>query len=259
MKILLIGGSSDLGRALVDELPNTINFDIQDQNPKASQFILGNLTNPLDLKNLPAFDAIVHISGIHPLISNNQNLSLMRKVNVEGVENVLQTLKPQKFIYISSSSASKPTDYGLSKLAGEQLVEAYSKNNPNTQNYILRTKGFTPFTSPSYKNFLDYANWNLSGAVHIQDVVQAVKCCLTDNNPGTPRMLITGRDEFTDLEKQNWGLDILLQKYPQAQDLIHQLTIPATAPVYGDFSNPVGYSPKYGFSQVVQEWVDLQK
>src|SRR5690606_36375405 len=145
--------------------PDYINVDITNQNPFTSQFILGNLTNPQDLAHLPKVDTVIHIAGIHPIMAAMQNESLMWQVNVVGDKNVFKILQRKKFIYISSSAAAKDSSYGKSKLAAELIVEQYSHQFP-VSTYALRTKGFTPFNSPSYKSFLDYANWNLTGAVH---------------------------------------------------------------------------------------------
>ncbi len=179
----------------------------------------------------------------------------MKSVNVDGVKNVLENITNHvNFIYISSSAAAKDSDYGKTKAQGEELVKNYFKDKPYG-GFALRTKGFTPYFSPSYKSFVDYANWVLTGAVHIEDVVEAVRLCLQKPKQDFEMFVVDGKQDFTEEEQSTWSEDVLKEKYPQAKEFISTLTIPSKSPSYSDSKNMVGYVPSHGFSKVVEEFL----
>jgi len=256
-KILLIGGSSDLGKELAFQLTDIefTNFDITNTNNFVNKYIEGNLLNPHSFDFEDYYDAVIHIAGIHPLIEKEENPQLMTRVNVEGVQNILTKLKTSKtrnFIYISSSSATKRKNlYGMTKYLGEQIVDLFSKKE-GFNAYSLRTRGFTPFYSMSYNNYIDFANWFLSGAVHIQDVVNTVKHCINKPNQKSHKiLLVDGKSDYTEQELSNWKKEIFIEKYKKDfNEEISLLNI--VKPSYTlDHNNII--SPSIGISEVLKD------
>lgn len=93
-----------------------------------------------------AIDQVIHVAGkAHSIPKNEEEASLFIRVNVEGTENLLKSVKGSKissFVFISSvavyglesgelideSVALKgKTPYALSKIKAEQLVRTYAK------------------------------------------------------------------------------------------------------------------------------------
>ena len=263
MKVLLIGGSSDLGRELGKVLPYEFtNFDIKNDNLFVPDFIQGSLTKKEDLLFLKEkhFDVIVHIAGVHPILKDSNNEDLMQSVNVDGVKNVLESIwNPLNFIFISSSAAKNTkSPYGKTKAQAEKIVEYYATAQKQGA-FALRTKGFTPYYSPSYKQFIDYANWAITGSVHILDVVKAVDLCLKNPRLTYEMFVVDGKQDFTPQDQKKWSKQNLLKKYPEALDLVNELTIPKSAPTYSKPENSVGYEPSFGFSKVVDEFLKKKK
>ena len=260
--ILLIGGSSDLGRELSKNLNQDYvvhNFDLKNANFNCSHFIAGNITELKDLQFLQNsnYDIIIHISGVHPILNQN-NDQLMYDVNVNGLENVLKQVvkksKATKFIYISSSSVKKADTnfYGKTKLLAEQKIEFYQKQYPEIFNqvYVLRTRGFTPYYSPSYKgDFKSYFEWVLGGSVHIKDVVNCIVLAIKNNQLIFDTIYVEGKNDFVDNELQNFE-NTLKTKYSQYLNLLNQIKI--TTPLYTTIDkNSLNYLPQYGINYIL--------
>lgn len=268
-KVLIVGGSSDLGRSLSKKIKNTheiTNFDIRDRNVHAHQFISGSLTKIEDLNFLDNnhYDQIIHISGIHPILGKT-DLELMYKVNVEGLFNVLSKVKnfksPTNFIYISSSSAKNiNSEYGKTKFLGEQLVESFTKtyNNIITTSFALRTRGFTPFYSAAYKgDLIPYLNWVCTGAVHIDDVIECVYLAQKSTLKGYHQFLVDGKNDIDPNQKMDWGKELLLKKYPNRSDIINKLTLENSFPHYTEEKNVLNYRPQKGLDYTFKIEIDL--
>lgn len=265
MKILLIGGSSDLGRELGKSLPyDFVNLDVKNDNPYVKEFLQVDITNIHSLtgiKNME-FSHIIHISGIHPILTDLKNKDLMFDVNVKGVFNVLETIKDHKckeYILISSSSAKNvKTEYGKTKFLSEKVLESFCQGN-GINGYALRTRGFTPYYSKYYKNFIDYANWVLTGAVHIKDVVSCIDLCLNKKSKNFEEILVDGKDCLSPKEREKWGKEMLKNKYPKYAKFIEELTVLEKVPVYQNQSNSVGYSPSFGINELFLEYDEYKR
>lgn len=259
-KILIIGGSSDLGRELGKLLGYEFsNLDIQNNNEFIEDFIYADITNidSLNILKEKEYDAVIHISGIHPITASDDH-DLMFKVNVDGVSNVLNCLsltKTRHFIYISSSSAKNSTTlYGRSKQMGEKIVESFVSSH-GFKAYALRTRGFTPYYSKAYSKFEDYANWVFSGAVHIKDVVNCIDLCVKNPTDNYELFLVDGKNDFSKEELNNWNVKMIKDKYPDHLELINKLSIPKNPPQYQEVINFPGYKPSFGISYLFEEYI----
>lgn len=256
-KVLIIGGSSDLGRELSKRLNYfTINADLVDKNAFADKYEFIDITSNVEkIKNIQ-YKYIVYIAGIHPL--NVKNEEDYFKINVDGLKNVLdnvnlKTLK--KVIYISTTSVKKNNLYAESKRQAEFFIEQFSKKN-NISCVSLRTRGFTPYYSKYYKNFIDYANYVASGSVNIKDVVSAINNSLIKDLKGYNVFIIDGKDDFSSFV----DINELIKLNPRFKDLINQIKFPETRPSYQQYSyNLIDYSPKYGFLHIFEEYEEFLK
>src|SRR3954462_7782323 len=186
MKVLLTGGSGDLGQTLVPMLVSRgevpVILDVRaPHDSKCGVFIQGSI---LDREKLSeAFrgcDCIVHIAawpGIHEARGVKSAYDFF-DLNVRGTFEVFEaaaSLGVDKMIFISTTSVSRPdTLYGRSKILAESIGEDYRKHK-NMNVITLRPRAFIPFWNRDvYANYIDWARWFWKGAVHINDVASAV-------------------------------------------------------------------------------------
>lgn len=155
MRIIVTGGSGNVGKYVVDELKKfhevTI-FDVKEPKNKEIAFIKGDILKIGDCrKAFKKADAIAHLAAIpHPL---NDPPEKVMNVNVMGTFNVHQAacdLEIEKVVYASSDSSygfvfskrdflpdylpldedhpQKPQDsYGLSKKIGEEIAASLTR------------------------------------------------------------------------------------------------------------------------------------
>jgi UDP-glucose 4-epimerase len=151
MNITITGGSgfigSNLARAL-DKKHNITVFDInKTQFNDDAEFVQGNITDSkaanIAIKNA---DIVIHLAATLGVINTEENPIKTLDTNIFGTKNVLDACKNnnvKKIIFSSSSEIyGEPTkipinetdkvmpitNYGISKLAAEEYIKAYSKN-----------------------------------------------------------------------------------------------------------------------------------
>ena len=232
MNILLTGGAGDLGILLARDLEkngNTpVRVDVREPvNPQRGVFIKGSiLDRELLESSMQGINCVVHIAAWHGfhLVSGQRNVYDFWDLNVNGTFNVFQTALEQginKLIYISSTSVlDRFGVYGHSKVLGEEIALAYQKRH-QMQVIILRPGAFIPYWNKNvYSTFAEFAQWYWKGAVHIQDVKQAVLKgikLLSEKDIGEiPPLFIDGKYEYTPQDLQNWdaeGKGTSFQKY----------------------------------------------
>jgi nucleoside-diphosphate-sugar epimerase len=185
MRVLLTGGSGDLGRTLVPKLlgrgDTPVILDVRPPLDLKQEriFIEGSILDRSKLKGIfQGCDCIVHIAAWHGIheIRGEKNAHDFFDLNVRGTFEVFEaavSVGINKIIYISTTSVFRPdTLYGRSKILAEQIAEDYRKYS-NTN--VIRPRAFIPFWNRDvYANYSDWARWFCKGAVHIDDVAAAV-------------------------------------------------------------------------------------
>ena len=277
MKVLLTGGSGDLGQTLVPMLVSRgdvpIILDVRaPRDSKCGVFIQGSI---LDREKLSeAFrgcDCIVHIAawhGIHEARGVKSAYDFF-DLNVRGTFEVFEaaaSLGIDKIILVSTTSVSRrDTLYGRSKILAESIGEDYRKHK-NMNVITLRPRAFIPFWNRDvYANYVDWARWFWKGAVHINDVASAVILSLdliSRQHLGRQLILtLDGAYEYTDADLAHWDADgagsTFKKYYPEYYDLAlsHGLD-PALKPTKLDISDTVrflGYKPPYSLAILFSE------
>lgn len=178
--IIVTGGSGFLGSHFIKNFNHNFkriyNFDIKNNKSiskyKNVKFIKQDITKKIDIKKFEKIDLIIHTIAKQPY-GHNQNFKDFIKVNVEGIQNILEyskNLNIKKIITCSSFSVyGKPSNlpvdinhllsptnyYGLSKLLAEKISIFYAKKY-NINNIILRFDGLFGF-GQNLPGFIDFA------------------------------------------------------------------------------------------------------
>ena len=276
MRILLTGGSGDLGQVLSAKLEKRANIpvrlDIRPPQALADNygvFINGSILER-DVLNacLPGINCVVHIAAWHGIHEVNQTKSVYEfwDLNVTGTFNVFQAAVEagvKRVIFISSTSIDDPVSiYGHTKVLGEEIARTYAARH-GLEVIILRPRAFIPWWNKSvYTTFVDWARWFWPGAVHINDVAQAVLQSIDLPVFPTPLTLtVDGAYEYGDADLKNWDADepgsTFRKFYPQYYDLAvrHGLD-PALKPKKLDISETqrwLGYQPKYSLRNLLEQ------
>ena len=277
MNILLTGGSGDLGILLARDLEKngntSVRVDIREPvNPQQGSFIKGSiLDRKLLNNNMQNIDCVVHIAAWHGfhLVSGQKNVYDFWDLNVNGTFNVFQAALEKginKIVYISSTSVlDRFGIYGHSKVLGEEIALAYQKRH-QMQVITLRPGAFIPYWNKDvYASFADFAKWYWKGAVHIQDVKQAVLKSiklLSENETGQiPPLFVDGKYEYTAQDLQNWdsqGKGSSFQKYyaDYAAEAARYGLAPEEKPEVFDIGPTrkwLGYEPVYSPLNLLQD------
>ena len=278
MRVLLTGGSGDLGLTLVPRLldrgDTPVILDIRaprDLKPGAV-FIEGSI---LDRPRLPEIfrgcDCIVHIAAWHGIHEDRgeRNAYDFFDLNVRGTFEVFEaaaSLGIDKIVYISTTSVYRPDlRYGSSKIVAEAIAEDYRKRRD--MNVItLRPRGFIPhWNREVYDRYSDWARWFWKGAVHIDDVAAAVMLSLDlISRQRIERQLVLTLDsayEYTDADLADWDAEgpgsTFRKYYPDYYDLAVSYGLdPAVKPTRLDIAETVrrlGYKPSYSLASLLSE------
>jgi|SRR3984893_3083413 len=224
MKVLLTGGSGNLGQTLVPMLLNKgdipVILDVRAplNLKKEAVFIEGSILDRSKLTDIfRGCDSIVHIAawhGIHETRGEKNSFDFF-DLNVRGTFEVFEaaaSLGINKIIFISTTSAYRPdTRYGRSKILAEFIAEDYRKHS-NMNVITLRPRGFIPFWNGDvYANYSDWARWFWKGAVHIDDVAAAVilSMNLISRQQLGQHLILTldSAYEYTDADLHQWDAD----------------------------------------------------
>jgi UDP-2-acetamido-2,6-beta-L-arabino-hexul-4-ose reductase len=188
MKILITGSNGFIAKNLIAVLNrNTDN-----------ELLLFNRHSSLD--ELAAYiktaDFIVHLAGVN----RPENISEFYQGNTDLTQTILELAQKHErkipILLSSSTQASQDNDYGKSKLAAEELVQAYGERN-NVPVFIYRLPNvFGKWCRPNYNSVI--ATWCYNTAhdlpiainnrntlltlVYIDDVIASFMDCL---NPDT--------------------------------------------------------------------------
>jgi nucleoside-diphosphate-sugar epimerase len=278
MKVLLTGGSGNLGQTLVPMLldqgdtPVILDVRAPRELKKGALFIEGSILDRSKLTDiLRACDCIVHIAawhGIHESRGEKNSYDFF-DLNVRGTFEVFEaaaSLSIDKIIFISTTSVYRPdTLYGRSKILAELIAEDYRKHRK--MNVItLRPRGFIPFWDRDvYASYSEWARWFWKGAVHIDDVAAAVILSLDlISRQHLRQQLVLTLDsayEYTDADLDDWDADgggsTFKKYYSEYYDLALSYGLdPAIKPTKLDISETVrwlDYEPSYSLASLLSE------
>ena len=221
MRILLTGGSGDLGRLLARDLKKQgdtpVIFDLRPP-PENHEFIKGSITNPADVeKAMGGIDMVVHIAALHGIHEQTHSAEDFEKVNVEGTRNVLNAMIKagiKKHVFISSTSIfSGKGPYARSKIINEKDVAEHAEKH-GIATLTLRPRAFIPpWNRTVYTKYSDWAKWFWGGAVHADDVNQATLKAINHiknrQEPmlPVPALTVDGAYDYTTEEISLWDKD----------------------------------------------------
>jgi len=159
MKALVTGASGFIGSHLCEELVKQgykVTCLLRDASSTKwienldLELIKGDCTDIDSLKRLAGgFDYVFHLAGLTKSCSENDFFC----INTRGTENLIRAvfekkLKPKRFLYLSSLSATGPSKTGI-PLSEEMIpspVSNYGKSKLEAERAILKYKDIIPFT-----------------------------------------------------------------------------------------------------------------
>ena len=267
MRILLTGGSGDLGKVLGYQLQKNnkiLRYDIRNPSDSFGQFIEGSILDRETLKNnFSGVDCIVHIAAWHGYheFTKQKNVYDFWDLNVTGTFNIFQAALDnniKNIILISSESISdKNGIYGWTKLLSEQIAQRFF-DNYHLNVLTLRPRAFIPYWNQEvYKSYLEWVKWYWKGAVHINDVAQAVIQgieLLTNNSLSHHLVLpVDGAYEYTSFDLLNWDKngsgETFKKYYAKFYDMAVNFGLdPSLKPTIQDITETtehLGYKPQY--------------
>lgn len=279
MKVLLTGGSGNLGQALVPRLLDQGNapviLDVRappSASNKGAVFIEGSVLDRAKLTEIcRGCDGIVHIAAWHGIHEDRGEKGAYEffDLNVRGTFEVFEAAAAAgigNIVFISTTSVYRPdTRYGGSKILAERIAEDYRKHR--LINVVtLRPRGFIPYWDRAvYAKYSDWARWFWKGAVHIDDVAAAVILSLNLlSRRHLDRQLVLALDsayDYTDADLAQWdaaGPGSTFRKYySEYYDLALSYGLdPALKPTRLDISETVcwlGYKPAYSLANLLSE------
>ncbi len=217
-RILLTGGSGDLGTMLSQQIIEQgdipVILDVAPPQDETIAFIQGSITErDIVAKAMQHIDMVIHIAAWHGVHESSKTADEFYDLNVTGTYNMIEAAAKacvKKFIFISSTSISKPYSlYGHTKILGEEMMTAYADRH-NMDIVTLRPRAFIPsWNRQIYPDYLSWAKWFWRGAVHIDDVAQAVMKSITylkENKPPfpPPALPIDGKYDYAIEVLDNW-------------------------------------------------------
>lgn len=276
MKILLTGGSGDLGKVLAYRIEKrgdvVLRFDIRKPFDHYGKFLYGSiLDRKILLEALADVNCIVHIAAWHGYHEFTKKKSVYDfwDVNVTGAFNIFQAateVNVRNIVFISSEAvADQHGMYGWTKVLGEDIARRYAENH-HLNVLTLRPRAFIPFWNKEvYSSFVEWAKWYWGGAVHINDVAEAVMQSIDFLSMRTlPAHLVLpvdGAYEYTQDDLEQWdkeGPGSTFRKYYQKYyELAQSYGLdPTVKPTIQDISSTkqwLGYEPRYSLMNLLDD------
>lgn len=274
MKILLTGGSGDMGgilaRQLLDQKDEVVILDVAPPHESLDgdvTFVQGSIIDREAVKRaMQNVDCVVHIAAWHGIHEQQGKTAYdFHDLNVTGTMNVFQAAADAgvtKFVLISSTSVDDTYGlYGHTKVLNEEMARAYAVRH-DMDVLTLRPRAFIPpWNRGVYACFTDWANWFVKGAVHISDVCQAALKAvnfLKTNTPDTPAPTLT-IDGAYEISQKDWSRDQLLKHYDAADlDRAEQagIDIARQPKILGsqDAEDLIGYRAEYSFKNMLADF-----
>lgn len=272
MKILLTGGSGDVGTLVSMELQkrgdSVVNIDMARPRIGGETFVQGSILDREKLADaMKGVDCVVHIAAWHGVHEKTKTPAEFHDLNVTGTFNVLQAAAEAgvaKVIFISSTSVSDRFGlYGSTKVLGEEMVAAYAERYPGTAYMTLRPRAFIPpWNRAVYKDFLEWAAWFMRGAVHVGDFRDAVIAAI-DHTPAAkaPVYVIDGAYDYSAEDLANWSEKTFFKYYPEFAGIAaaHGIDTAKKPRVLAieDHQRLPGYAPKYTMRNLLEELRDF--
>jgi len=278
MKVLLTGGSGDLGNMVGPSLENlghtVTNFDLRQSATPYGEFVQGSILDRNLLSEIiPETECIIHIAALHGIHEFRQSASPHQfwDINVTGTYNLLEAARQAhigRFIFISSTSVSDAgSEYGHSKILAEEVCKSFTVLDSDMSIIRLRPRAFIPhWNKDVYSSFVDWAKWFWGGAVHINDVSQAVvksvELLLQKRVPACPVLAVDGKYDYTPEELSSWdqkGLGSTFKNHygQHYYDLaVAKGLDPSLRPSILDISETkmlLGYLPSYSLKDLLEE------
>ncbi len=278
MKVFLTGGSGDLGTVLTHRLQKrgdtVLRYDVREPSDTQGQFIKGSVLDREQLsKNLQGVDCIVHIAAwnSHHESRKNKNVYDFWDLNVTGTFNVFQAAleaNVKKIIFISSDAVESNNGvYGWSKILGEEIAQRYIDAHYFSV-LTLRPCAFIPhWNREHFQSFAEWAKWFCKGAVHINDVAQAIiqGIDLISQKSLYEHLVlpIDGAHNYTESDIQQWdkaGSGSTFKKY---YDKYYSVAMQygldlSSKPTWQDISDTkdwLGYSPSYRLENMFEDLI----
>jgi nucleoside-diphosphate-sugar epimerase len=276
MRVFLTGGSGDLGQVLSRQLQERgdipVCFDVRPPRSTVGQYIQGSILDREALqRGLEGVDCVVHIAAWHGIheATRARDVYEFWDLNVTGTFYVFEAAARagvRRFVFISSTSVHNWSGiYGHTKVLGEEMARAYARRHP--MNVItLRPRAFIPpWNRDVYRSFVEWAKWFWRGAVHIDDVSQAVVRAveLLERSPLPAPLVLTvdGAYEYTDEDLQHWdqeGPGTTFRKYyADFYDLaVRHGLVPTRKPEKLEITETrqrLGYEPHYSLKNLLVE------
>ncbi|MBU6455513.1 MAG: NAD(P)-dependent oxidoreductase [Cyanobacteria bacterium REEB67] len=276
-KVLLTGGAGDLAQILIPELlandflPSVI--DVRPPSDKAIAFTEASILDREALdKAVAGCEMIIHIAawhGIHDFRKEHDAYDFW-DLNATGTFNVFEAAARagiKKMIFLSSTSVNEPYGlYGHTKIIGEEIARAYYYRH-DMKVITLRPRAFIPhWNATVYKNYIEWAKYFWLGAVHINDVSQAVYKSAIRLTSGKPlneplTLVVDGAYEYTSDDLANWDKDgpgsTFKRHYGQYYDVaVADGLDPSLRPNKLDHSlttKEIGYKPEYSLKSLLEE------
>lgn len=222
MRILLTGGAGDLGQVLTPLLAERgdvpVRLDVRPPADGQGEFVAASILDRTALAaSMVGVDAVVHIAawhGIHEALGQ-KSVTEFWDVNVTGTFNVLEAARQvgiDRIVNISSTSVYDTDQfYGDTKRLAEQVAQIYATRY-GMHMISLRPRAFIPYWNQAvYADYVAWARWFWGGAVHIDDVAQAVVQSLDvlgrGDGVGHVTLDLDSAYEYTRADLDNWDAD----------------------------------------------------
>jgi nucleoside-diphosphate-sugar epimerase len=276
MRVMLTGGAGDLATVLAPLLEQRgalpLRLDILPPRDGRGVYLAGSVLDRACLARvLRGVDCMVHIAawhGVHETM-RRKDVYAFWELNVTGTFQVFEAAARagvNQVVYLSSTSVRhRESIYGHTKVLGEEIARTYARRHA-MQVVILQPRGFIPYWNrATYASFVEWAQWFWRGAVHIDDVAQAVlkSLDLLATTPLEPALslVVDGAYDYTDDDLQHWdcqGPGSTFRKYyPQYYDLAVRYGLdPAQKPHKLDMRATqqwLGYAPRYSLRHLLEE------
>lgn len=269
MNILLTGGSGDVGSLLTVDLlaagHSVTNIDLAPPKVAPTRFVQGSIVDRDSVADaIQGIDTVIHIAAWHGVHETTRSAADFHDLNVTGTFNILQAAVDagvKKFIFISSTSVSDRYGiYGNSKILGEEMVTAYAARNPDIAFTTPRPRAFIPsWNRAVYSDYLQWVEWFIKGAVHIDDFKRSIIAALDHIPPRGQHdiFVIDGAYDYTPDDLANWNAATFAKRYPEYVTLAHSHGIdtarkPKVLDIPPEQRLP-GYTPRYSWRNMLEE------